>query len=85
MGLSSAQLFLAPFMDRLGPTFQFVFRGNIPDHTVQPHRIVMRNISLHQLPRLVQRQRCLRPDRLALQTLVPALYFPIALIMDSSP
>jgi hypothetical protein len=79
MSLSGAELLLAPFMDRLGSTFQFVFRGNIPDRTMQPYYIVMLYIMLHHVPRFVQKKRCFRSYRLALQTLVPAFNFSVAL------
>src|SRR6266550_3975888 len=58
---------------------EYVLRGDVARGAVQAGVIVVVNVSLHQTPRIIERQRCSRPDALPFERFVPALDLSVRL------
>src|SRR4051812_24127686 len=73
------QLPLAGGEDLPVAAFQSILRRDVTDRTVQADFMVMGDVRRHDPQRVVQAQRRLDPDALALEGLVPPLDLPVAL------
>lgn len=63
---SCCQLPVAFAVNLLLAPGQHILRRDIADGTVQADVVVMLDVTLHQTKRVVQRERCSRPNALAL-------------------
>jgi hypothetical protein len=74
---SCCQLSVAFAVNLLLASDQHILRRNAADGTVQANVVVMLDLTLHPTKRVVQRERCSRPNALAIERLVPALDFAV--------
>jgi len=79
LGSGCRQLGLPAGEDRFGTALQLIMRGDVADGTVQPRVVVVLDVSADDPAGIVEAQRRLPADALALERTVPPLDFAVAL------
>ena len=83
---SLLQLLIALGKDRLFATMQFVARRDVAQGAVQSDFVVLGDVIGNQTPGVFQRQRCARPDAIALDRAMIAFQLAVALrVIGRSP